>query len=694
MNVAELEALLAAPDPEARRAAVQRLSQLADPRAAALLVIALGDSDWRVRKDAAAIAPGLARRDDVVHALTSGLANTENIGLRNASVEALVAIGRDAVEATIDALAGLDADGRKLAVEALAGIPDERSAAALSRALSDEDSNVRAAAAEGLGSAGLASEASRQTAVDALIAILSPAEPLLTLAALDTLSRLDAKLPWSTFEPFANDSLFRRHAILAAARSRDEAALLALVAATGDASTTIAREALLSLPSWLLFAALEDETLDLARAEMQKTPAGIAFVRERAKARADSRTYSAALVALAIVHDERDLTTLVEALADPEVAEHASAALEMFGRSAAHALAKLLPLVPQQTRAVLLSLIPRLSRGAADSRPRLDSGLLQLLRDGLDEAAAEVAAASARGLASSGEQTDLGRLVPIVAHSEARVALAASAALRTLAARFPDAARQLLRALDPDGEHAAAGCALVAAIAETRPDQLTEADTTFVTRVLTNGNSRSRRVAIDTIALLGERDAADAVAFALADEERDVRLAAVRALGKLGRADPLAALVTGSNDQELVAAALRALSEADPGRGFAAARALLRSGDVSSACVAVEAIGSSALPAREAALTEALDHDDPEVVKAAMNEISRAPTVESFVRLAQTLEHPSWEVRRLASELLAHVHEAKIVELLRMRLEREKEPIVREALNAALSLPPPSFEGS
>ena len=571
---------------------------------------------------------------------------------------------------------------------------DERSAAALSRTLSDPDPNVRAAAAEGLGSAGLASEAARQTAVDALIAILSPKEPLLTLAALDTLSRLDAKLPWSTFEPFAKESLFRRHAILAASRSRDEEALLALVAATGDASTTIAREALLSLAAWLLFAPLEDETLDRAREEMRKTPAGIAFVRARAKDVSDSRTYSAALVALAIVHEQRDLATLVEALSDPEVAEHASASLEIFGRSATHALAKLLPQVPQQTRAVLLSLIPRLARGAADSRPRLDTELLTILREGVDEAAAEVAAASARGLATSGDQSDLGRLVPIVAHSEARVALAASGALRTLAARFPDAARQLLRVLDPDGEHAAAGCALVAAIAETEPDQLTSTDTAFVTRVLTNGNARSRRVAIDTIALLADESAADAVAFALADEERDVRLAAVRALGRLGRAEPLHDLVTGSHDQELVAAALRALSEADPARGFDAARTLLRTGDVPSACVAVEAIGASDLPAREAALTEALAHEDPEVVKAAMNALARTPTVESFVRLAQSLEHPSWEVRRLASELLAHVHEAKVVAMLRKRLEREKEPVVREALNAALSLPPPSFEGN
>lgn len=694
-DIASLQKLLAAADPEARRAAVQRLAQIDDAQGPALLLTALGDADWRVRKDAAAVAQSMPRRDRVVHELAAALANKENIGLRNSVVEALIVLGRDSIDAAVGALRGLDADGRKLAVEVLSGVPDERSAAALAEALADEDSNVRAAAAEGLGNAGLASETARQTAIDALRGHLAPDEMLLTLAALDALSRLDARLPWSTFEKLSKNPLFRRHAILAAARSREEAALYALVSATGDASSTIAREALLALAAWLLFAPLEDDVLERARDEMKKTPKGAAYVRARAKDRGDARAHSAALVALSLVHSEADLGILVEALSDPDVGEHASAALELFGRSASHVLARMLPKVSQQTRAILLSLIPRLSRGAADSRPRLDTQLLTVLREGLDDAATEVAVASVRGLAASGDESDLGRLVPLVAHSEARVALAASSALRSLAERFPDAARQLLRALDPDGEHGAAGCAIVAALATAAPDALVEPDFSFVERVLANGDARGRRVAIDTVALLGGTRPWDAVAFALADEERDVRLAAVRTLGRLGRAEPLLGIVSQSRDQELVAAALRALTDADSERGFDAARGLVRTADASTACAAVEAIGASSHPARDAALGEALKHDEAEVVKAAMTELARTRSVDAYVRLATTLDHPSWDVRRLASELLAHVHEAKVVELLRGRLEREKEPVVREALNAALSLPPPSsFEGS
>ena len=59
---------------------------------------------------------------------------------------------------------------------------------------------------------------------------------------------------------------------------------------------------------------------------------------------------------------------------------------------------------------------------------------------------------------------------------------------------------------------------------------------------------------------------------ALGDEDRDVQLTAVRALGKLRRADPLLDVVTAARDPALVASALRALGDADADQAFAAAR--------------------------------------------------------------------------------------------------------------------------
>ena len=70
-----------------------------------------------------------------------------------------------------------------------------------------------------------------------------------------------------------------------------------------------------------------------------------------------------------------------------------------------------------------------------------------------------------------------------------------------------------------------------------------------------------------------------------------MQLAAVRALGRLGRAEPLAGVVRDTRDPVLTATALRALGEADPERALAAARPLVAHADAAVACAAVEAIG-------------------------------------------------------------------------------------------------------
>jgi HEAT repeat protein len=671
-------------DPESRRLAVRRLMSIVDGDAARLLVRALGDENWRVRKEAAAVAPLLEAREAVVPALLGALADKQNIGLRNAAVEALVSVGPDAVPGAIEALHSLDADGRKLAVEVLGGIPDPRVVTPLAGALRDDDPNVRAAAAEELGRAGLTSEEAREEATQVLSHSLSSDELMVKLASLEALRRLDARLPWSVFEPFVRHPLLRRYAIAAASRSREEAALLALVEATGDGSTTVAREALSALGAWLLFESPQPDTLNRARSALRSSERASAFIRARARDGSDARGRSSAIVALGLLQDASDLELIAESLSREDLAEPATVALELFGREATGPLTAMLPRAEEGTRALLLSLLPRLT-----TEP--DASLLAMLREGLNDASSDVALASMKGLSASGDASDLGRMVSLAGHADVRVAMAAAAGLHTLTVRHPGPARMLLRGLSPDGEHAVAGCAMVAALAEAKDGLAIDID--FVNRSLSHADPRVRRVAVDSLAALGGDEVRGPVSFALADEERDVRLAAVRALGRLHYAEPLVALLNSSDDRDVVAATLRALSDADPHEGLAAAAPLVKSHDAAIACAAVEAIGSHTGPARDDALYAALEHHDPEVVKLALSELSRAPDARSLARLGTCLDHVSWEVRKVASELLGQAKSGAAQELLRARLEREKEPIVREALTGALSLrPPPGVE--
>ncbi len=76
-------------DPEERRRAVARLAGVGGRPSVLVLIKALGDQDWRVRKEATAVAIARAPSPDVLAALVGALRPGDNVGLRNAAVEAL-----------------------------------------------------------------------------------------------------------------------------------------------------------------------------------------------------------------------------------------------------------------------------------------------------------------------------------------------------------------------------------------------------------------------------------------------------------------------------------------------------------------------------------------------------------------------------------------------------------------------------
>jgi HEAT repeat protein len=680
--------LLEQAEPEARRVAVQQIAKVRDRQAPDLLLRALGDDDWRVRKEGTLVAPALERREEVIAALVAALEEVVNIGLRNAAVEALVAIGPDAVGAAIEALARLDEDGRKLAIEVLGGVPDGRGTSALTAALTDDDANVRVAAAEALGNAALAGEDSREAATEALVGTLATSDTLLKIAALDSLARLESRLSWDVFEPCAADPLLRRHAIAAAAGSREPRAARALAMATGDRSTTIAREALLSLGDMLAAGSEEDPLIDCARRALG--PLGHESARRAAIDVEDARARAGALVVLGLFRCTADVPILVDALGDDTVAERADRAIRLFGpTSVAPMLATARESKPD-VRALALSLAASLEGADLDQVRRA-------VRDALEGDTVEVLSSALEALGVLGDDDDLRRAAGLLWHADERVAAGATNAISQLAARHVDAARALLRDAHPPGDPLVLGCILLGAIARAQP--LADDDVRLLERAMAHGDPQVRRAAIDALAQAGGEAAADIVAFALADDERDVKLAAVRALGRLGHADALVSVASDGRDPSLAGAALRSLSEADPAAALEAARPLVSHPDAALACAAVEAIGqldasafstSSAYDAfaREDTIFAALDHPDVEVVKLALSVVGGRPSARGLARLGLCLDHRIWEVRRVAAELLGQDKSAAAQGLLRARYEREKDPMVREAIAHAVSLRP------
>lgn len=705
MTLARVRAQLGDPEPEVRRRATQDIPGLPAPESSELLILALGDEDWRVRKEAASVAAKIEPRTATVFAVARALAEHENIGLRNAAVEALVQIGPDAVPGAIDALGRLDADGRKLAIEVLAGAPTLAGMRSIARALDDSDVNVVVAGAEALGKADLAGEEAREIATAALSELLAREDAAIRVAALASLRALDTTVPWSRLEPLASEPLLRRSAIAAAAGNVAPRALVSMAEAVCDAHASLSRDALVALGRSFEASWDEPEALEVAVKNLRASKAAHARVRELAAATDDPEARGAAILALGLMRDPDDVALIADALGDDALADRAEAALQLFGPDALTPLIEAGKTAAPSLRGATISMLPALGVGVPAPAP------LAAVREAALDPSPEVVVPALKSLAIVGTVQDLAPTVRHVRSADPRVATAAQSALLAISQREPAAARALVTSLGEDD--ALATCIVLEALAHQRA--VMDGDVARLEGALTHREAAVRRAAIEALAAVGgtvdraspksasgspmsapptslkptgdpaaawAHEAARAVTVALADEEAVVALAAIRALGRLGRSEQLAALAATTRDPMRLATVLRALRDADPERAYAAARPLLRSPEPSIAAGAI-----AALAGRVEALLGATDHPDHEVVKLALGEIAKTRDERAIAALGAALDHASESVRKHAAELLGQVG-GEGESLLRLRLDRERSADVRRAIMEALAVRP------
>jgi len=674
--VSLLLASLTSLDPETRRLAVQRLQDEDVDGVGELLVRALGDEDWRVRKEAAQVARSAPRRAEVVSAVVAALDDHTNIGLRNAAVEALVLIGRDAIPAAVRALESLDADGRKLAVEVLGGVPDLEGTRALVRALDhDDDPNVRMTAAEALRNARLAGEDARALAIGGLKRALAPARgvtPAQRLSALEALIALEADLQWTEIAPLLEEPLLRRTAITTAARCKDDAAIVALLKLIATSTDGLARDAAVALAETALGDPPDPGVQRLVR-DVLDTKAHAQLCRWLSED--GERVRGAALVLLGVVAQPSDAGLLARALGDPALEERAASALSLMGQAAALPLLLEARTLTHSAAAIAVSLASELIQETTPEH-------LARFRDALSHPAPDVVSAAIDALGAFGDEEDLARAESLAISDDARVASSARAALAALSSRLPREAVSRAEAIAPDSTRATAACVMLQGSAS----KLSPSPSviTYLKRALASGDARARRAAVEALATTSTAEAKVALALALADEEPTVQVAAIRALGALKHAAPIVTLLASAKDVEIVGAAYRALAAADPDQAVVEAKSALGRANLPAASVAVGAISSISGPQRDEVMLLALEHHDEEVVRAALSGLVAPLDARTIARLGLVLDHSSRGLRRATAELLGQDGSAAAEALLQARCERETDASVRDALLDAI----------
>ncbi len=668
----DVERALASADSEERRRAIGHLSEVPLGRAVALVLQALGDDDWRVRKEATVAARSFLPDERLLRGLVAALSATD-VGLCNAAVDVLGAAGASATPLLDSALSMLSPDGRKLAVEALGKTRDEAAISALTRALGDADPNVRQTAAESLATLGAVAPDHIE---GILLSLLDDVDPIVRLSALSGLDALGTFIAWERLAPLLDQPPLRSLALLAVARA-GHAGAPAVLARALSASSGRSFEAALSAFAHVPLDPLPDAALHVLRSGSP----GVLDKLVRAAAAPDdpsSETKRIALLVGAALGDHRMIDVALSALSTPGLSDGAQTALEWLGTPAVETLVERLAdgaYVEQNDEACTM-VIDALA-GIAERAPTSRTAVLSALRRAAHGPAPRTAARAPRtaaralhALGALGEETDLTLVEAVFLDADGAIAHAAEVALGSLACRHAEAAQMAVAEAETAPARARAAAVMLGALAEAHALSGAEARALqFLSHAATSDDAGTRRAAATALSRLGGRAAVEALMYALADEEPEVRRTAARGLGRLAalRDDAkLLGVVRASGDPELLAVAvrsagdtmsedpsqpsppstpldrkvgLRALDTAasssrppPPSDQLVLALASLcedRSADVATAALDALRRSPPSAPGRLEAMARALDHPDVTVVKTALLKLASAFAAET-----------------------------------------------------------------
>ncbi|MFL5318354.1 MAG: HEAT repeat domain-containing protein [Myxococcaceae bacterium] len=622
------------------------------PDATEILLKALYDESWRVRKAAAERIPSLRNLQDAIPTLLQILGERGQTGARNAAAEALARMAPASTPALLELLQHADPDQRKFAADILAEARDPQSAPALVQALGDADRNVQLSVAEALAKVG-GDEARR-----AIERLLGHSDPLLKLAALDGLASLRHAPPLPVLMPLLDDGALRRAAFRVLGLVREPAALERICRALSDARRGVREAALVALGVSARAGTTELE--QALRATVKPSPElGAAL-----KNALESEQAHLRLGALAVVGALREVSlarTVAEVARDDAMAAEVTATLERLGSAGARVLLSSMNELSAPARAVAAEALVPLSD------PSLVAQLAELSEN--DEPELQLFAIKALGRSQSREA------IPVLLRLlDSAASAAAGRALVALADPFHSEVLKVLQARVHDSATPAAVFALarVGGKAAEPHLQLT----------LKDPDPAVRAASAEAASAIGGRESQELLRLALTDEEAPVRAAAARSLGKLegaaaeqllvgALADPEASVQGAAIDaaadaglQSLAAPISGALTSRNPYLASRAVRALARLGR---------------FDAR--ALDASVKNGDPEVLKEAL---AAGAGLSSAVATAVTLlGHARWDVRAAAGRLLGVSGSAEVVDTVSAALSRERDPYTRQVLDEA-----------
>lgn len=672
MSSDQLDRALLSADPDVRRQAVYRMSLRPGGAPLAQILEALSDPDWRVRREAISLAAQTSDKAPLIDALLTRVVDTDNIGLRNAAIEVLgmIAQGRALEFARACDAAGMS--GRKFLVEAMGKTRDPQMIDNLEGLLRGDDANTAAAAVEALVCIGGA----RAEAL--LRARLSVSDLFVRIAIVEGLTRLGARLPWNEVKQAVEDPLVRRISAELLGRTGDPEALELLLELASDASPQTSAAALRAIAE--LAQTTEADRADLVE-RLSVSNESFRQALYESLLHGDTPTRQGAAYLAVLCRDESSLEAVIQAVADDVAGPESVEALRRWGAGLVEPLLMLRRGEPR-VWAIALELASELSCRHSDqisdgTRDRIRS----LIERDLTDAGDAVRAAAAQSLQWWGAPRDCRALAECLSSASHDVRAAATSALEVLAKKVPADVEGALGHADLDGP----GGADIAHVLS-RLDSPGAID--ILKRGLHSENARTRRAVVQALAMANAKNVTHLVGYAVADEDIDVQIAAVRTLGQMSAEEANTPLRTALDSPfaPVRAEAALALGRRGASTTVPRLRELLEDAEPVVVAAALDALAWLGDDGVVDAVGRALDHADDEVFQAGLRAAHTLPAHDAERFVGRGLAHPAWNVRMLAIKLLVELDTVHTRQLLTDALARETDAMVRHAIESGLRL--------
>jgi len=657
--VQELERLLNDENIEVRRQAVEQLRGGRDCAYIPLLLKAMTDISWRVRKSAVDILFAEYAVDEYISGLIDLLYIEDNAGARNSAIEALIKLGRKATVFLIEGFKTTNRDVRKFIIDVLGEQMDSRSLPLMLEALKDEDENVRATAVEHLGKVGEVS------VVDALIEILDSGDLWTAYPAADALGRIGNRKAVPHLLEALNRKPLREPVLKALGMLADLSTLPRVVALLQDPLRNIQEHALRAIEKMYHNGIKAEEITD----ELKKNFGDKAIEVLIAHAWSNKNEVRiSAILLLGLMKDEAAYGPLLDISHEEEFSEDVKNAFVYIGRDRPESLLKLFDTGnPHQLRFICEVAGKIVSPVYYDRFARL-----------LNDEDGHVRAVAARSMAGLNRPESVPLLKRLLIDQYIDVQEAAVDALNMLRrhlelndlismlrAEYGILRKNTARLLGMIGAHQAV---------------------TDLGFALKDEKVAVRKAVVEALSLIGTEDAVRYLKYALTDEDPDIRISATLSLGAIGGEGILDALtiLTADPDNFVRVSAAKAIGMLRDTRSVAILTGLLRDQSGFVVTTALEALKAAGGDDARNAIAGMLSSRDDEVKRTAISCMEEFEGVEEL--LVPFLKDPDWASRMAAVKALGRRVQWNIRTELEKLLDSEEDPTVIKAVEEILSV--------